>query len=131
MHSFELKILSDHLRALQMDWDMEPYWWPGRQQQGAALLRSFPRLEIFTLVVRIPKSAQQNSKEELMLIGTAKRHTTAVVEIERGRYPEWRAPAIRFHCKKDRIDWTIHSIAESLLPENRSDTRHLYSWSKE
>ena len=131
VHNVELKTLSDHLQSLQMDWDMEPYWWLGSQQQGATLLRSFPRLKIFTLMIRIPKSGQENGKQETMLMGMVKRYTIAVVEIERSRYPEWRVPKIRFHWKKDKIDWAVHSVAESLLPENRSDTRHLYSWGNE
>ena len=56
-----------------------------------------------------------------MLMGMAKRYTITTVEIERSRYAEWRIPKIRFHWKKDKVDWAVHSVAESLLPENQSD----------
>ena len=99
--------------------------------EGAHLLRSFHRLEKFTLMIRIPKGGQENGKEEGNLLETAKRHTMLAIEVERVQHPEWHIPMIRFDWKKDRIDWSIHSIADSLLPENQSDIGLLYSWAME
>jgi hypothetical protein len=110
-----------------MDWGMEPYWWLGSQQEGPTLLRSFPHLERFTLVVTISKLAWE--KEILMEI--VKNHTAAQMQMEQSRYPKWQMPVIYFHCGKESRDWSLRSIAKSLLPENRSDTRLLYDWGKE
>jgi hypothetical protein len=40
-------------------------------------------------------------------------------------------PLIHFHYRKERRDWSIRSMAKSLLPENRSDTQLLYDWAVE
>lgn len=110
-----------------MNWEAQPYWWVG-SQQGPALLRSFPRLETFTLVVVIPRFASEDDEEELM--ETARRHTTAVMEAEQREFPNWRSPEIRFHKKKANIELG----GESLLPENSYNTGFvydLYDWAKE
>ena len=105
---------------------MEPYWWLGSQQKGPALLREFPNLEIFTLVIRTSRTARKY--QDMMDIEAAKKYTIRVIEIERGQYPEWRVPKINFNWKKDQVDWNMYSIAESLLPENQIETAPLYSW---
>ncbi|CZR52139.1 uncharacterized protein PAC_02016 [Phialocephala subalpina] len=128
LHNFAGDILREHLRTLQMDWGLEPHWWLGSQQEGPTLLRSFPRLKTFTLVVSISKLAQEDGEKEMMLMDIVKRHTVAKMEVERSRHPEWRMPIVKFHWKKDYRDWNIHSIAESLLPENQRDTQLLYDW---
>lgn len=126
---FELNLVSEHLRSLQMDWGMEPYWWRGTQQ-GPTFLRSFPRLEIFTLVVTISRWAWEDGEMET-LMDIAKRHTAAQFQLEQSRHPDWRMPMTNFHCRKDKVDWSIRSIAKSLLPENRSDTQLLYDWASD
>jgi hypothetical protein len=109
-----------------MDWGLEPYWWSGSQQAGPALLRSFPHLEAFTLVIRIPRWAwKDREKGELMF--NAKRYVEAQIESEQSLHSDWRRPTIHFQYRKC-IDWSIHSVADSLLPENRADTRLLYDW---
>jgi hypothetical protein len=113
-----------------MDWGMEPYWWRGSQQEGATLLRSFPHLERFTLVVTISKLAWDDGEKEI-LMEIIKNHTAAEMQMEQSRYPEWQMPLIYFHCRKERRDWSIRSMAKSLLPENRSDTQLLYDWAVE
>jgi hypothetical protein len=113
-----------------MDWGMEPYWWRGAQQEGPTLLRSFPRLETFTLVVTISTWAWEDGEAET-LKDIAKMHTLGRFVIEQSRYPEWRVPMTSFHCKKEKVNWSIRSIAKSLLPENRSDTQMLYDWASE
>ena len=107
---------------------MEPYWWRGSQQEGPNLIRSFPRLETFTLVVT---SSNWDDSGEDILMEVAKKHTMAQLQAEQGRYPEWRMPKVHFHYRKSKINWGIRSIAKSLLPENRSDTELLYEWAKE
>jgi hypothetical protein len=113
-----------------MDWGMEPYWWRGSQQEGPTFIRSFPRLETFTLVVTISKWALEDGEKET-LMEIVKKQTEAQFQTEQSRHPEWRMPMIHFHCKKDRFDWSIRSMAKSLLPENRSDTQLLYDWAGE
>jgi hypothetical protein len=111
-----------------MDWGMQPYWWRDSQQEGPTLLRSFPRLETFTLVVTTWASADGGKETLLDIVMT---HTAVQLEIEHSRHPEWRMPMIYFHSRRDKIDWGIRSIAKSLLPENCSDTQLLYDWAKE
>jgi hypothetical protein len=112
-----------------MDWGTPPYWWLNPQLQGPAFLRQFPRLEIFTLVMRTPKFT--DGDEDIERVETAKGYVTRVMEIERGLYPEWHAPLIQFKWKKNQIDWNITSMSKSLLPENQNETRNLYSWANE
>ena len=119
-----------HLRSLQMDWGMEPYWWHGAQQEGPTLLRSFPRLEAFTLIVSISTWAWEDGEAETVM-DIAKRHTMARFGIEKGLHPDWCMPVTSFHCRKEKVDWSIRSIARSLLPENRGDTQMLYDWASE
>lgn len=113
-----------------MDWGIQPYWWRGSQQEGPTFIRSFPRLETFTLVVAISKWALEDGKKE-QLMSIVKKQTEATFQTEQSRHPEWRMPKIHFYCKKDRCDWSIRSIARTLLPENRSDTQLLYDWAVE
>ncbi len=87
-----------------MDWGAGPYWWRGSQQAGPAFIRSFPRLETFTLVVIISRWAWQDDEKE-MLVAIVKKHTAAQFEIEQSLHPEWRVPIINFHCRKDSIEW--------------------------
>jgi hypothetical protein len=107
-----------------MDWGMPLYWWLSSQLQGPTLLRKFPHLEVFTLVIRTSKTTQED--QDIAAVETAKEYTARVIEIERGRYPEWRMPRIRFDWMKDQI-WNVYSMAESLLPENQNETGLLYS----
>ena len=118
------------LRSLQMDWGMEPYWWQGSHQAGPPLLRSFPRLETFTLVVTISKLAWEDGEKETLL-DIVKRQIASQFLVEQTRHPEWRVPLLNFHCRKDSVYWNIRSISKSLLPENRSDTRMIYDWASE
>jgi hypothetical protein len=90
---------------------MEPYWWPGSQQQGPTLLREFPHLEIFTLIIRTLTTTRED--EDMAVVETAKAYTKRVIEVEQGRYPVWRVPMIAFDWKKDQIDWNSYSIGES------------------
>ena len=129
VQDFDLQIMREHLRSLQMDWGMEPYWCRG-SQAGPPLLRSFPRLETFTLVVTISKLAWQDGEQETLL-EIVKRHITSQFSVEQSQHPGWRVPLTKFHCRKDNVDWRIRSIAKSLLPEIRSGTRLLYSWASE
>jgi hypothetical protein len=129
-HDPKPSLLSENLRSLQMDWEMEPYWWRGSQQEGPALLRSFPYLERFTLVVTISKWAWDDGEKEI-LMEIVKNHTAAQMQMEQNRYPEWQMPVIYFHGRKERRDWSICSIAKSLLAEHHSDTRLLYDWAIE
>jgi len=116
-----LQIMRKQLRSLQMDWGMEPYWWRGSHQAGPILLRSLPRLEIFTLVVTISKLAWEDGEKET-LVDIVKRHIATQFSVEQTRHPEWRLPLTNFHCRKDSADWSIRSLSKSLLP----DTRLLY-----
>jgi hypothetical protein len=87
-----------------MDWGLEPYWWRRSQQVGPAFIRSFPRLETFTLVVIISRWAWEDGEKET-LVAIVKKHTAAQLDIEQTLHPEWRMPIINFHCRKDSIDW--------------------------
>ncbi|KAH7418707.1 hypothetical protein BKA64DRAFT_655026 [Cadophora sp. MPI-SDFR-AT-0126] len=123
-HHFKLNLINEHLRFLQMDWGMEPYWWSGTQQ-GPTFLRSLPRLEMLTLVVTISRWVLEDGETETIM-DIAKRHTAAQLQLEKSRYPDWRTPITNFKCRKDKVDWSIRSMAKGLLPENRSDNQHLY-----
>jgi hypothetical protein len=123
------KRLSENLHALQMDWDLRPYWCFGAQRECADFLRSFPRLETLTLVIKPQKFAREY--EEASLMETAKRYTSEVMTFEKGRNPGWRSPEFRFLCKKDKVDWGFHYISSSLLAENHREKGLLYIWSKE
>lgn len=120
VHDFKLSLLSESLRSLQMDWGIKPYLWRGSQQEGPTFLRSFPHLERFTLVITISNWAWDDGEKEILMEIT-KHHTAAQMQREQSWHPEWRMPMIYFHCRKDRIDWSIHSIAKSLLPKNCSN----------
>ncbi|KAH8653960.1 hypothetical protein BGZ60DRAFT_533054 [Tricladium varicosporioides] len=126
-HDIKFSLMCEQLCSLQMDWGMEPYWWRGSHQAGPTLLRSFPRLKTFALVVTISKRTWEDG-ETKTIMDIVKRHIAERFEIEQSQHPEWRMPIVNFHCRKDKVDWSIRSIAKSLLPENRSDTRLLYDW---
>ena len=111
VHNFDIAVLVGCLRVLQMDWKTEPYWWHGSQQQGPTLLRQFPHLEIFTLVMRTLKTTHED--QDMVDMEEAKRYTMRVIESEQARYPEWRVPMIKFYLKKDQIDWSAYSMGGS------------------
>jgi hypothetical protein len=129
VEGINLDALTGFLRFLQMDWKMQPFWWRGAKQEGPALLRRFSHLEIFTLVIRHSKIAHK--EVDMEVVKEAREHTLAAVKIEKERHSEWRVPAIKFDWGKDFTDFSIHTIAESLKPENQDETRLLYSWAKE
>ena len=103
VHEIKLNLLSEHLHFLQMDWGLEPYWWPGSHQEGPTLLRSFPNLEVFTLIIIVSKWALNNGKKKT-LMEMVKKHTVEEFQTEQSLYPEWRMPIVKFHCGEDGID---------------------------
>jgi hypothetical protein len=107
-----------------MDWGVEPYWWRGSQQVGPAFIRSFPRLETFTLVVIISRWAWQDGEKE-MLVAIVKKHTAAQFEIEQSLHPEWRMPIINFHRRKDSIDRRKTAAILSIVSLSEPFTRML------
>jgi hypothetical protein len=130
VNNFNVNLVSEQLRSLQMDWGLEPYWWLGSHHEGTALLRSFPRLETFQLVVMISKWTWDDGEKEIFM-EIAKYRTAEKLRVEQIRDPTWNMPMIGFCYRKNKIDWTIRSVAKGLLHENHSETRWLYEWANE
>jgi hypothetical protein len=93
---------------------MPPYWWFG-PQNGPKLLRCFPRLQEFILV--IPEGFVEEIKER----------TLAELEAEKSRCPEWQMPMITF--REDNMEAFVQWL-RFLFPEHQR--RHLlYEWARE
>jgi hypothetical protein len=84
-----------------MDWGFELYWWSG-SQSGPSLLRLFPCLQIFTLVIQVA-AISENQESNLRIMETAKGHVEKLLEKEQVLYPKWHKPEIRYTL--GGVDW--------------------------
>jgi hypothetical protein len=110
VNDFDLSIMRQHLRALQMVWGLRPYWWTG-SRDGPALLRSFPRLEAFTLIVVIMKRPQQDPGKDMTRMELskcwmelAKSSVREQLGYEHNLHPEWHIPEVRYQFGGGSVD---------------------------